>query len=473
MARLRIVKVLASFPFVIAFVAGGCAENTANLTAPSMSVDARLATASIYDPEAMGWSTPARIATSAASPSLAMGADGSAVVVWERRDSGYRAKLLQTSRWRGGLWTSAETVHDHGEANDYYIGFHPVIAMTAGGRALAAWTFASPTLPTAWRDWWAVTDAGPWSRADHFPSRGGQTIEIQLRAEGDDVLAVWRERVGQGRDEAIWSSRWRKDAGWEPSQRLSDSRGYTDGLAVATDGAGRAIALWHHVVDMEAVGVWANVREADGRWGEPTPLADTGFAQDVAFGPGGDAIVLWDEPVSQPAPPWTFRLQARRWSRRAGWASPSVIDSGSNHSFARMAIDGQGNALVAWATGTVDGFLRETLYSTRVAGFDALSGTWGPPRTISEKATRHFRVAVVADSRGDAVVAWWRQEASHSITVARLLRGAGWARPLEMRAPGTEYAVEGAPCLAMGTSGNALLVWSQASDLWYSVLPPS
>jgi PKD domain len=122
-------------------------------------------------------------------------------------------------------------------------------------------------------------------------------------------------------------------------------------LSVAADG--NALAVW----GAEAAGyVYSATRSAaSGRWTAPSPLRGSenvcGYECDVALGAdkAGDAVALWQ--AHEPAGNNVVRAALRpahvaRWTEAADFGSGFALT---------VAVDGHGNVLAAWESGTFVG----------------------------------------------------------------------------------------------------------------------
>ena len=253
-------------------------------------------------------------------------------------------------------------------------------------------------------------------------------------------------------------------------------------------------------------------------WAPPTRLSsgDIAVDPDVAVGPAGDALVVWDRQVgsvcpSQPANPDCVHVveAASRPPGSSTW-SPAVelvrpgIDSrpqaaldptGSaivvvvhdigeervlEASFRRgrsgewpepldlseithrigphpAAFDAAGNATVVWA-GTDAGGRTVVVAKQR----DAASGTWGGPIVLSRRdGDAPGGPSLAVNATGDAVVAWTLAGPNGRVVQASFRSGPSgpWSAPIDLSAPDAELD----PAVAIDAVGDAVAVWSRGA----------
>ena len=148
-------------------------------------------------------------------------------------------------------------------------------------------------------------------------------------------------------------------------------------LAVSADD--RAFASWSYVNETDEA-VFVAVREPGGGWSpaqrldHSSPVAPTqpGAPDIVGIDPGGGALIIWRERASDGSRTfWSSRHDGRSSLVAARIATLSLEDTGET-----AAMDGRGDAIVAWAEGRTCGRWRIRL------GGDGRSPCWprGPRR---------------------------------------------------------------------------------------------
>lgn len=186
---------------------------------------------------ASGWGPVVRVPTerpSALCYVLAMNAGGEALAVWKEGSDASTSVRYSTNSEAGG-WAAARTLSDTG---DIYCS--PRLVMNARGDAFLVSSQASSA-----SDLWAkhyVTNDG-WAAAVRISSGMSGSVDqpdIALDAQGGAV-AVWKQVEPDGA--RLWANRFSVEAGWGQPARITGAIGI-DQPRVVVDATGRAIAIW-------------------------------------------------------------------------------------------------------------------------------------------------------------------------------------------------------------------------------------
>ncbi len=131
-------------------------------------------------------------------------------------------------------------------------------------------------------------------------------------------------------------------------------------------------------------------------WSAPTTVASGGTDAAVALAANGRAVVVWHGGTAT-AP----LLQASTQATPGGtWSAPvtiAAINVGAQAPI--IAIDGSGNAVVAWSGATATTVLGPISTASLPAG-----GTWTPVKTLD--ATGSSTIRLVANATGSAIITW-------------------------------------------------------------------
>jgi len=129
---------------------------------------------------------------------------------------------------------------------------------------------------------------------------------------------------------------------------------------VASDGTGRAIAVWPQTYGGRAE-VWTRTFEPVTGWGQPIPLAEVQgvdvSAVRIAASPSA-AIVVWPQVADPVSVTW-----ATRFARGVGWGSPQAIDT-DDAAFSYVgdvAVAPAGDTAVVWER-SVAGYASDEAY---------------------------------------------------------------------------------------------------------------
>lgn len=142
------------------------------------------------------------------------------------------------------------------------------------------------------------------------------------------------------------------------------------------------------------------------------------------------------------------------------WGAATVLDNSSaGQSLPEVAVDGNGNAVVAWIQPNDNGIYH--VWATRYVSGQG----WGTPVQIETEETDTHGCQVVMDPNGNAIVAWVQMDFHHGSNVWTALYrvGTGWDPPSRI---GNDNAITADnPRIVMDGNGNALAVWEQTELL--------
>lgn len=199
-------------------------------------------------------------------------------------------------------------------------------------------------------------------------------------------------------------------------------------------------------------------------WSLPVQVSsgNRALGPELAANGAGDALVVWDHEVGADCtrdPASTFCVHivqlATRAAGSATWHGPIELSRPGVGAEPRGAVGAAGDAVVAWVHDIGDDRVLQATYRR------GLAGSFPEPNDISEvvRVVRNHRVAV--DGRGNAVVAWAERPPSDDVFVAKVaVRPASsgvWSAPAML-----SNAAAG-PELAVAPSGVALVAWIDTS----------
>lgn len=279
-----------------------------------------------------------------------------------------------------------------------------------------------------------------------------QDPQVAFNAAGGG-LAVWAHPTSPTN---IWYSVFRPAVGaWGFPMELSPAGVLGFGPDVALDAAGNGLAVWLRVAGGVYFVTAARFSAVSSSWAAPTDIAvlgPGGLAPVIAMTAAGDAVVVWTAVTSKA--PFASSIHAARFAAASGtWtAAAQVSAAGDNAGLARVALNGNGDAMAIWTKEEPGG-----LESIQAARSVASGATWQSPRTLSSAdAFAEFGTVAIDDS-GNAIVAWQRMA---DIEVARYgVAGDTWS-PAAIVSTG--LATHG-PVLAMDSGGNGVAVWRSSS----------
>ena len=168
-------------------------------------------------------------------------------------------------------------------------------------------------------------------------------------------------------------------------------------------------------------------------------------AASVAVDGSGNAVVVFESGTN---------IHTSRYDAATGWSTPAAIATGS-YGQPLVAVDGTGKFTAVWAASsgaTATGIWQ----STSPNGV-----AWSTPTPLHASGTYVFKPVLAVNSQGRALVAWTERMGSNLFQVVTTVRGAtdSWSTPLVMR-PGDD-ANDRWPAVAMSGTGEAFVIWEQ------------
>ncbi len=227
---------------------------------------------------------------------------------------------------------------------------------------------------------------------------------------------------------------------------------YGSHLSLAMNPVGEAALIY------EFNGIRASIRPAYGEFEGPESggvrIAEEGVygsEPDVAIDARGDVVAVWQQNLGL----YTRIYAATRLAGRGFDGPVPVSPEGENTSAPAVAIDGDGEATVAWLE---EDHKSEVVQVARAS----LDGLFGSPTPLSDREAPASNPKVAVDRAGDTVVSWARQG---DLEVASRPAGGSFPAP---DADGNaevlgELASSSMPDVVIDEAGEALAEW-QAPD---------
>jgi hypothetical protein len=183
-------------------------------------------------------------------------------------------------------------------------------------------------------------------------------------------------------------------------------------------------------------------------WSSANPVAGAGEAVDLAMGSSGDVAVTWTGVLAG-------KLTAEVATRppAGGFSAPHTLSPvGGEARAGEVAEDAAGEAIAAWPA-TVGGS-NLIVEATTVVG-----GVPSTPVKLSAPGQNAAMPSLAADERGDAILAWIRNNGSDDIVQASFRAAGGqFGAPVNLSAEGGNAL---APKVAIDAAGDATVVWER------------
>jgi hypothetical protein len=404
---------------------------------------------------AAAWTTPINLSaplTVSTPAEGAVDADGDAVFVWQRSAGVIGGEIVIESRARSaaGVLSPLQTLTPSGQQAS-----GPDVAVDPAGDAVFAWV--SPLGGALRVQTRTRSAAGTLGVTQTLSPNGQNAIQARVAVDADgDAVFVWTR--SDGTNDRI-QARARSAAGTlSPVQTLSPAGQNAGFPRVAVDPAGDAVFVWTRS-DGTNDRIQARARSAAGTLSPVQTLSQGG--QDasqpyVGVDTDGDAVVSWERSDGTNA-----RAQARARSG-AGTLSPvrTLSASGQSGLDPRVAVDGDGDAVVTW--GRFDG----TTFRAQARARSA-AGTLSPVQNLSDPGERASSPSVAINDGGEAAFAWGRSDVANSRLEARTRSAAGILQPLTVLSPPGVDAV--ASQVDVDPDGDAVVTWLRFDGTDYRV----
>jgi hypothetical protein len=182
-------------------------------------------------------------------------------------------------------------------------------------------------------------------------------------------------------------------------------------------------------------------------WSAPVTVATGGTEAAVALAANGRAVVVWHG-GSATAP----LLQASTEATPGGsWSAPVTIGAINVGAQAPIvAIDGSGNAVVAWSGATSATVLGPIFTASLPAG-----GTWTPVKTLD--ATGSSTIRAVANATGSAIITWSDDDNIWADSGTIL---GGFATPVDIGHALAHYHSPRVSFVALNNAGQAVVAYT-------------
>ena len=340
------------------------------------------------------WSPPTDLSLpgeDASDPQVAMGARGTAVVVWRGWD-GSHYRVQASSRGENGKWSTPTSLSKPSED-----AWDPQVAMGPHGMAVVAWRRsdgASHQVQASTR-----VAYGPWSLPVMLSTVGGEAWDPRVAVGLDGTAtAVWSR--SDGSNERVQATTRAPNGSWSSPVTLSEAGADSLNPQVIVGPDGAATAVWR---DGGSDRIQTSSRPAKGVWSTSVTLSGvSGNAYDpqLAVDPDGIVTAVWswwngDHGQVQTA----SRLPGKTWSR------PKTLSSCCEDAKApRVAAGPDGSATALWRA-TPDGLNLHMVAATRTP-----DGSWSAPIVVSEESLRAYGAQVVAGSDGTVAAVWERRD---------------------------------------------------------------
>jgi len=375
---------------------------------------------------APGWSAPVELSvgtTNAYDAQVAVDPRGDATATWMQSATGGFTVQVAT-RPAGGAWSAPMTV-----SSPNVPASEPSVAMDAEGDAIVAWKqyVGTDEIEAVTR----AAGAASWGAAETLsnPLRESTAAQAAISPSGQAiVLFTGEDAVGNTRIQATAEQGF--GGLWGAPIMLSAAGQDAEEPSLAIDGAGEAIAAWRRPNGNAQI-IQSSARSTTGAWGAPINLSSLfadGFHPRVATNAAGDAAVVWTAALNADE----VAAIATRTALGAWTGAKTVSGQVDPAREPRAAIDGAGNVTVVWNLVSNGEFTVQEI--TAPAGTEAWAGATTLSPAMSEESELSLALDPAGDAMATFAIEEGGTEVMRAVT--RTAAPGSWSSPLTFSAPG-------------------------------------
>lgn len=407
--------------------------------------------------QARSWATAVSIESgtgNAKYPSVAMADNGTdAIAVW--------IQLEQDSTWgvygnhfnTTSGWGTAQQI-----ANPITEPGAPLVDVDQNGNAVTAWTDSGRIYASEYS-----VNADSWSTAETRDTGAAATVTnlgVAVADNGNAVITWYHDNSNTA--DTVHANYYNSQlsSNWNGEEILESGMLDVDQVRVGIDADGNAVVVWQKSVGQGEI--HARVSDTQGTWAAGERIDSTEdtsmniYDLQVAVSDSGNTVAVWNEPVTDPD---TGALNRRLYANSylpggAGWRSATTIP----HSHDRLTnptlgVDNEGDAVLLWVP-----LVDSSVTGLNAGLYDFDLDSWGAEEQVATGSyTDAARVAVDGDR--DAVVVWYNNT---NMQAATFIEQNGWqsAAAIEEGMGDIERSYTSVD-LAGNANGNGMAVWLQ------------
>lgn len=351
-----------------------------------------------------------------------------------------------------GSWqdtTLLETINSQGGA------LNTQVALDDAGNGFAIWTYEDGFVYVSRYTASAATWSAP-LRLDLGGTEIADETRIAVDRHTGNAIATWVQSDGVAPSQYV-RRYYAATNTWSAPELLESSNFRvvnSEATAVSINGDQAAI-VWRQKLsfdsDPRTPGDIYLTRWVNGAWTAPMVVdtsAEDGLRAEVAIDSDGNVMVAWRQKDIE------HRIHARRWNNTTQSFGPVIQLDDEGDRQPRLGMDAAGNAFVLWRQGGI-----------YVRRYDAATGTWGPQVTVDDQSGSPNTGELSVDADGNAIAAWSQiTGATQEVFVARYNAStASWGTPELMETSALEVNID--KNLTVSLNGdNAVVAWIQKDD---------
>ncbi len=396
-----------------------------------------------------------QLAGDAIEPQVAFAPNGDGLAVWTQKSGG--VSQIFTSSYLAGVWQAPRRL-DTTVAPD---ASQARLGIDKNGNAVATWKQNNNAAGGVWVSHY-VRDTDSWQPALRLSIGNDPAPPALGVAANGSAIVVFNEIVAGPAGIVAAPPTFRvRAARYSPGQPWSALQMVEEGLppvlpqsVAGIDASGRAIVIWH-----DGGAIRAKRSDTNDQFSEPaiTLSSGVGAATDarLAVSANGNAVAAWRQ---------LDQVFARYYDAIEAWdEQPTLLgashDAEDSESAPSVAVDPQGNAIIAWtnvpATGAAELFVRHNFANDGWLSDAIRLPTSGLP----------FAPQVGLDPAGNALLAWMEFESNVPQVMANRYRAReGWLQqPIAVSTELAGFDEASRLAVALGDNGDGAAVWPQKS----------
>lgn len=313
----------------------------------------------------------------------------------------------------------------------------------------------------------------PDSLADDAVSVAGQDVNgVQTASDNNgNVLVVWQQ--SNGATQQIYLSEYRDGVWTHPTDLAGDAVSvggqYAFPPRVAMDDNGTALVVWQ-----QYDGAYYRIYTSEyrgGVWTHPADLSDAispagsnAYNPSVALDNNGNAVIAWGQYDGGNYRVYKSEYRNGSWSHPSDLTTDAISLAGENAYSPKVALSANGAALIVWEQ--FDGV------NFRIHMSEYRGGVWNHPAdfdldALSLGGQDAAAPQVAVDASGDALIVWQQLDGSNVQIFRSEYRSGGWTHPVNLADFISNVGQNaGAPQVAMAANGDAVIVWSQVDGTY-------
>lgn len=377
---------------------------------------------------------------------VALGADGVGHAVWSRRVG--TIDVIFHARYVNGTWSAAELIAGPGDIAVAATGKVPKVVALPSGDALVTWLNGTSVMSSR-------TVNGQWQELAEIQNGAGVSTPGHLRMATDGAgraVAIWQ------RDGVVFASSFSGGALQAGVVRISDNTvDAKDEIDVAMDSSGRALAVWLELAPGDAEKKVMSRLSTNGVWSPTSASASGTFGSvpggslelAVAIDASGDAAVVWTERFAS----GDVLLRGARGSGTTWSALKTVSGTGFVVKGPDLARRPDGEVMVVFARRALDDDRFDVVARPAISSGTALA-------VETDDAGNAQAPQVAFDTAGQAMAVWMQSDGTRTnVLFNRIDPDTGqWGAPQAIESDSTGDALAG-PALAVNANGGAIAAW--------------